>query len=228
MTDKELLDDVTAVGDEELARSLKEVWHVNRYLGGNPALFRHMRELLRKAPRDRAVRVLDVATGLADVSLALAAWSRRHAIPIAITGVDIHPRILKLAAERTAHAEAIRIEQADGRELPYPDGAFDVGFCNLALHHFEEEEAVLVLQELSRVCRFGWVVTDLERHPAAYAAAKLLAKFVWRSPVTRHDGPLSVRRSFTAGEAAELIARANVNGTVKRHFPFRLALIGHG
>lgn len=217
-----------AVEEAELARSLKEVWHVNRYLGGNPALFRHMRRLLRQAPKDRAVRVLDVATGLADVSLALAAWSRRQAIPVAITGVDIHPRILKLAVERTALADEIRIEQGDGRALPYANGAFDIGFCNLALHHFDETDAILVLQELSRVCRSGWVVTDLERHPAAYAAAKLLAKLVWRSPVTRHDGPLSVRRAFTADEAADLIARANVRGSVRRHFPFRLALIGHG
>ncbi|MFB9330485.1 methyltransferase domain-containing protein [Paenibacillus aurantiacus] len=225
--DKELLDDVTAVDDAELARSLKEVWHVNRYMGGNPALFRHIRQFMRQAPKHRAVRVLDVATGLADVSLALTEWSRRQVIPVEITGVDIHPRILRLAAERTAHVESIRIEHGDGRALAYPDGAFDIGFCNLALHHFVEDDAVLVLQELSRVCRLGWVVTDLERHPAAYAAAKLLAKLVWRSPVTRHDGPLSVRRAFTAGEAAQLIARANVKGNVKRHFPFRLALVGH-
>ncbi|MNG25054.1 hypothetical protein D3C84_1098510 [compost metagenome] len=80
---------------------------------------------------------------------------------------------------------------------------------------------------MARVTRSGWVVTDLERHRLAYLAAKLLAKFVWKSPVTRHDGPLSVQRSFTPQEAKELVALAGVKAAVHKHFPFRLAVVGH-
>ncbi|MBB3110393.1 ubiquinone/menaquinone biosynthesis C-methylase UbiE [Paenibacillus phyllosphaerae] len=228
LLDKELLDDEHAVDDTELMNSLREVWQVNRYLGGNPALFRHLKQMITAIERDRAIRLLDVATGLADIPVALAHWADKRSITLDITGVDIHPRITELAANRTAQTGRIRIEQGDGRRLAFDDGAFDIGFSNLALHHLDEEDAILMIRELSRVCRTGWVVADLERHPAAYAAARLLARFVWRSPVTRHDGPLSVRRSYTAPELRELLRRAGVQGNVYRHFPYRLAVVGHG
>ncbi|UVI27713.1 methyltransferase domain-containing protein [Paenibacillus spongiae] len=226
---KELLDGIDgedSVDSAELEHSLKEVWQVNRYLGGNPALFVHLKRLIREAEPDRPIRILDVATGLADIPLAIVRWAESRQLHITVTGIDIHPRIVQLAADRTKEARAIRIDTGDGRQLPYEDGSFDIVFSNLALHHMDEDGAVRMLQEMRRVARIGWIVTDLQRHPAAYGAAKLLARFVWRSPVTRHDGPLSVLRSFTAKEAGELLARAGLQAEVRKHFPFRLAMIG--
>jgi ubiquinone/menaquinone biosynthesis C-methylase UbiE len=143
-----------------------------------------------------------------------------------VTGIDIHPDIAALAVQRTQACPAVRIERGDGRCLPYADGSFDLSLCNLALHHLDDEGAIRMMGEMRRVSRIGWIVTDLERHPAAYGAARLLAKLVWRSPVTRHDGPLSVQRSYTAREAGELLRRAGIEAKVYRHIPFRLAIVG--
>jgi ubiquinone/menaquinone biosynthesis C-methylase UbiE len=224
----ELLDVVGAVEAGELESSLKEVWAVNRYMGGNPALFRHLRRLMAIADGDgRTVRILDIATGLADIPVAIVRWAEKRGMDVSVTGIDIHPQIAALAGSRTKAYPAVRIERADGRSLPYADGSFDLTLCNLALHHLDDEGAIRMLREMRRVSRIGWVVTDLERHPAAYGAARLLARLVWRSPVTRHDGPLSVLRSYTAREAGELVQRAGVTANVYRHFPFRLAIVGH-
>ncbi|WP_052350411.1 methyltransferase domain-containing protein [Paenibacillus gorillae] len=226
---KEWLDDDEGdqrVAPEELEFSLGEVWDVNRYLGGNPALFNHLDRLLLRVGRKEDITVLDVATGLADIPLALAARCRRKGLAVSIVGVDMHPDIVKLAERRTAEDTAVQVRQADGTALPYADNSFDIAFSNLALHHMDDEAAVKLLQEMNRVSRIGWVITDLERHTVAYAAAKLLARYVWQSPVTKHDGPLSVQRSFTVGEARALIRQAGVEASVRRHFPFRLALVG--
>ncbi|MCQ6560200.1 methyltransferase domain-containing protein [Paenibacillus mendelii] len=226
---KELLDGIEGadgIDSAELETSLREVWQVNRYLGGNPALFVHLKRMILEIRQDRPIRILDVATGLADIPLALVRWAERRKLQITVTGIDIHPRIAQLAADRTKAAGVIRIDTGDGRQLPYEDGSFDIVFSNLALHHMDEDGAVRMLQEMRRVARIGWVVTDLQRHPAAYGAAKLLARFVWRSPVTRHDGPLSVLRSFTVKEADDLLVRAGLHAEVRKHFPFRLALVG--
>lgn len=225
---KEMLDDAE-LDEQELMRSLREVWQVNRYMGGNPALFAHIKRMvLLAACGGRQVNVLDVATGLADQPLMLIRWAERKGIGLTVTGVDINSRIVRLAAARTAGSGAIRIEQGDGRRLTYPDGSFDIAFSNLALHHFDGDDAAMLLRELERVSRIGWVAADLERHPAALGAARLLARFVWRSPITRHDGPLSVQRAYTAAEAEALARRAGVDARLHRHFPFRLALVGGG
>lgn len=211
----------------ELEKSLGEVWGVNRYLGGNPALFNHLGSLMKKVGQVDTVTVLDVATGLADIPLALVSWCKRRNINVSIVGVDMHPKIVELALAKTAAHPTIQVIRADGTELPFENNSFDIAFSNLALHHMDDEAAVRLLMEMDRVTRSGWVVTDLERHKYAYLAARMLAKFVWRSPVTRHDGPLSVQRSFTAAEARQLVERAGVGASVHRHFPFRLALVGH-
>ncbi|MUT65373.1 methyltransferase domain-containing protein [Paenibacillus sp. NEAU-GSW1] len=217
------------VEPEELEISLREVWNVNRYLGGNPALFAHLDRMIREIGRDISeIRMLDVATGLADIPMALSAKYRKNGMAVSITGVDTHPGIVELASRRTEGDSAVNVKQADGTALPFEDGSFDIAFCNLALHHMNDEAAVKLLQEMNRVARAGWVITDLVRHPLAFAAAKMLARYVWRSPVTKHDGPLSVQRSYTANEAAQLVRSAGVDAVVKRHFPFRIAIACYG
>jgi len=52
-----------------------------------------------------------------------------------------------------------------------------------------------------------------------------MARSVWRNPITRHDGPLSVRRSYRAPEVKEMLWQAGLHARVQRHFPFRWAAV---
>ncbi|HLN62757.1 MAG TPA: methyltransferase domain-containing protein [Symbiobacteriaceae bacterium] len=222
ITATEILDQ--SVGDlAQLADSFREVFGVNRYLGGLRVLQHHL------APWVKArwnLTLVDVAGGTGDVAAALAGWARRRGTDLQATVLENHPQVLELACNRPG--AAYTVTEGDARCLPFGDGTFDVAVCNLALHHFEPDEATAVLRELHRVSRLGWVVTDLDRHPLAYAGARLLAAAVWRSPITRHDGPLSVRRSYRPREVAALLRQAGVAGAaVVRHVPFRWAAVCH-
>jgi flavin-dependent dehydrogenase/SAM-dependent methyltransferase len=173
-------------------------------------------------------RILDVATGAADIPLAVARWARERGTAVEIVATDNHPPRWNWRAQAVRGEPSIRVETADALRLPYADGSFDVALCSTALHHFDDDEdAVRVLRELDRVSRIGFVVNDLARSRTALLGARLLAITVWRTPpVTRHDGPLSVRRALTAPEMRRLAERAGLaDGTVRGHFPFRLALV---
>jgi SAM-dependent methyltransferase len=210
----------------ELARSLADLRAVNRWLGGTRVVLHHLAGLVERHPRG-SYRVLDVGTGSGDIPLAVAEWGRRRGIVIEIVATDNHPTTLELARAHTAAEPAVAVEHADARRLPYPDGSFDFALCSTALHHFGEGDDLRVLRELARVCRIGLIVSDLARSRPALLGARLLAATVWRRhPVTRHDGPLSVRRSFTPAELRALAARARpLNARVRAHFPFRVALV---
>jgi hypothetical protein len=71
------------------------------------------------------------------------------------------------------------------------------------------------------------VVTDLVRSRAALLGAKALAWTVWRRhPVTRHDGPTSVRGSFTPAELAALGTEVFGPRAIVRTYPgFRMSLV---
>ncbi|HWK89500.1 MAG TPA: methyltransferase domain-containing protein [Longimicrobium sp.] len=211
----------------ELERGLADLRRVNVFLLGTRVVLRHLRRLVAFHPRP-AYRVLDVGTGSADIPLAVAAWARRSGIRMRVVATDLHETTLAFARQRTAADADITVERADALALPYADGAFDIALCNTALHHFDDRaDALRVLREMDRVCSAGAIVSDLARSRPALLGARLLAATLWRThPVTRHDGPLSVRRAFTAAELRMLAADAGLpNARVHSHPVFRVALV---
>ncbi|GAA4496777.1 class I SAM-dependent methyltransferase [Gluconacetobacter tumulicola] len=80
-------------------------------------------------------------------------------------GVDLSPEML---AEGAARYPSIDTMAADIRQLPLPDGGFDVIWCRLVLGHLPD--CAPVYHELARVAAAGarLVVTDF--HPDAHAA----------------------------------------------------------
>ncbi len=211
----------------ELGRSLADLRGVNRWLGGTRVVLHHLAGLVARHPRP-AYRVLDVATGSADIPLKVAAWARSRGIRMQVTATDFHATTLDYARRAAAADPDVRVEAADALALPYADGAFDIALCSTALHHFDDRGDLLrVLSELGRVSAIGGIVNDLRRSRPALAGAHLLAATFWRThPVTRHDGPLSVRRAFTPAELDELARAAGLPGArVHAHVPFRVALV---
>jgi 2-polyprenyl-3-methyl-5-hydroxy-6-metoxy-1,4-benzoquinol methylase len=223
--------DQPGVDVSELSNSLRDLDVVNRWLGGKRGAVRSVLELvermaLRGAPRE--AKILDVGTGGADVPLGLIKVARENGIRLRIAALDVHPATLDFARKATANEPDIEVLAGDGRSLPFADRAFDIAMCCTALHHFETPEAIVVLRELNRVARVGIVVTDLARSRTALFGALLLSNSVWRRhPITRHDGPASVRAAFTVQELRELATAAAVEGAVRvRRDPiFRLSLV---
>ncbi len=158
------------------------------------------------------LRVIDAGTGAADIPLALdratGPWSS-----VGVTAVDSRPEVLAAAVRlhpELANHPRVSLALADGRALPWPDGAFDVGHASLVLHHLERAEAVAFLAELRRVARLGVVVNDLERGWVTLLGAAVLLRLMTRNAWTRHDGVLSVRRAWTRREAEGLLREAGL------------------
>ena len=92
-------------------------------------------------------RILDVATGTAD--LALAAMTVK---PEKIVGVDISEGMLVLGRkkiEARGLTESITLQQADSTALPFPDASFDAVTVAFGVRNFEQLQAGL--KEMRRV-----------------------------------------------------------------------------
>ena len=73
--------------------------------------------------------------------------------------------------------------------------------------------------------RRGWFVNDLHRHGFAHRGFPLLARLARWHPIVRHDGTLSIARSYRPGEWPPLLAEADItDARVFRAFPFRLCV----
>lgn len=203
------LDDASA-----LAGNLRDLRRVNALLGGVRLSRDAIEALVGAGAGGRpGIELLDVGTGGADIPVALLAEWSRNGRRLAITAIDDRAEVLaaaRLARPELDRVEGLRLEVADGRALPYEDRAFDVAHASLVVHHLEPDDAVRLLGEMARVSRRGIVVNDLSRSRLRWIVAWLLAHLATRNRYTRHDGPLSVRRAYTAVEMHALLAVAGL------------------
>ncbi|MCC7029921.1 MAG: bifunctional demethylmenaquinone methyltransferase/2-methoxy-6-polyprenyl-1,4-benzoquinol methylase UbiE [Chitinophagaceae bacterium] len=83
------------------------------------------------APR----HILDVATGTADLAIALTALK-----PESITGIDISAGMLEIGRQKVAlkeNTKMIRLQKADSENLPFDEGTFDAVTVAFGVRNFE-------------------------------------------------------------------------------------------
>jgi SAM-dependent methyltransferase len=119
----------------------------------------------------------------------------------------MQPATLEIARRRSTLFPEISYVQADIRSFQ-PGDRFDIVLCSLALHHFAWREAVEILQRLRRFGGRGVLISDLARSVTGLLGVYLLTSTIFRDPMTKFDGRLSIRRAFSFGEMKRLAIEA--------------------
>ncbi len=207
----------------DIVASLEDIAWSNRLFGGTQTILHHVSRLLAGVPADAPIRILDIATGSADIPAALWEWGRRRERTLTIIGVDNQAAMLRLAS---AQAPNIFLVQADALALPFPPGSFDLAFCALAFHHIGFESSVRLLGVMDRLTTAGFIVSDLRRDLPTLWGVQAAMATARAHPFTRHDGPASVRRAFSLREYRRMVALSGVQGvSLHTHWYFRVALV---
>jgi ubiquinone/menaquinone biosynthesis C-methylase UbiE len=204
-TQSEIMDDLSRP-EQEFAAAYRELTVINRWLGG-------VRAIERFLPPVPNPLILDVAAGACDVSEALASK-----MTCRIVVLDLNARGLRLARKSWPVT-------GDALAMPFRDGTFDVVMASLFFHHLSDEDCVRVLAHMWRIARRAVLVNDLHRHAVAYFSIRALTTLFSKSPMVRHDGPVSVLRAFRPNDLLNIAKAAGVPARVHRSFPYRLVLV---
>lgn len=208
----------------EMEETLRFLQRTNRFFGGTSLILKHLERFGRTWKASDKIHILDIGTGLADIPAAIALWARRKGHRVHITGIEKVEQIAVLAREHVRRFGEIEIRTED--LLDMNDGSFDYVLGSLLLHHIPEEAQVSFLEKCGRVARRGLLFSDLERSLAGYWAVKS-ASLILGNRVVRHDGPLSVQRSFTLPELERLARESGCSYLKARREPFfRVSLSG--
>ncbi|HLG14582.1 MAG TPA: methyltransferase domain-containing protein [Blastocatellia bacterium] len=222
--EEELLDQGAGC-DDDVARNLADLRRINRLLGGTRVIRRAIQAGLN-GDRPRSLSLLDVGTGSADIPAAIARWWERIGIQSTLVSLDLSERNLRIARSRFPLDPSIAIVRGDALRLPFAADEFDFVTASQFLHHFKDDEAVLLLSEFARVARRAVIVGDLVRNFVPYWFIRIAGPVLTTSFLTRYDGPLSVLRGFTVEDLRVLAARAGLtNCTVRQVFPYRVMLV---
>jgi ubiquinone/menaquinone biosynthesis C-methylase UbiE len=187
-----------------IADNLNDLRRVNRALGGVRLTLEPLRRLAACVPAHDTLRVLDVATGGADIPRAVAEWAARGGRSLLLVASDVSLDFLLVARQQRGGDCRILYVVADARRLPFEGGAFHVVTSSLALHHMLPDEASDMLAESRRCASLGVVVNDIVRGWLGYYGAFVASRLGSRNVLTWHDGPLSVLRAYTRREMEAL------------------------
>jgi len=211
----ELMDRADAA-PAELESALRSLRGLNRYFGSHRIVSRFVRRWIKHGDR---VRVLDLATGSADIPRLVANHARAVGAQVEIVAVDFQPTTVETARRLSAHYPEITCLRDDVLTFAAAE-PFDIVICSLALHHFSEEDAIVLLRQARALSRANVLVSDLRRGFLARVGVYLLTALVFRDRMTRTDGRASVARAFTCPELQELAKRAGWGNFDARKFRF--------
>ena len=145
---------------------------------------RAVRTLRGEQPR----RVLDVATGTADLALRI----QRTLHPRETVGIDLSTKMLdrgRTKVERRGLSSRISLQKADAAALPFDDASFDAAFVAFGVRNFEDLNAGL--HDIRRVLRPGAALVVLEFSTPRTFPVKQLYAWYSRHVLPRIGGMLS-------------------------------------
>lgn len=188
----------------ELEAALRSLRGLNRYFGSYALVLRFVRRWVKRGDR---LRIVDLATGSADIPRLIVDHARAAGAEVEIVAIDSQPQTIASARQLSANYPEIRCEIGD--VLIFGANAkFDIVICSLALHHFSDADAISLLRRCRELSKRHVLVADLRRGALASAGVYLLTALIFRDPMTRSDGRTSAARAFSFRELRAMATRA--------------------
>ena len=175
---------------------------------------------------DRAVHpgetisVLDVAYGQGDLLRAIASWAARNGVAVRLEGIDLNPRSAPAASSRGGD---IAYRTGDVFDFT-PEGTPDYVVTSQFAHHLPDNGVIRLIGWMERQARKGWFIADLHRTAYAYYGFRLLCRAAGWHRIVRHDGTISIARSFRRHQWRHYLQAAGVDAVITAHPPSRLCV----
>src|SRR5229473_8047464 len=199
----------------EVAASLSDLRTFNRWFGGVSTTQRMIKQVA-SATAQSSLTLLEVASGSGYVPQTVRDHLRGSGVRLKITLLDRAPSHLRGDAPAVV---------ADAVSIPFRDASFDLVSCSLFAHHLATDQLMQFARESLRACRVALLINDLIRSPLHLAL--IYAGFpLYRSRLTRHDAPASVKRAYTLDEMNEMLREAGAAEVeTETYFLLRMGVI---
>ena len=140
------------------------------------------------------LHIVDVGCGGGDMLRQIHVWAKELSLPVVLTGIDLNPDAIRAARAVTIPGTVTFLS---GRAQDFePPAGIDIVISSLLTHHMEDREIVDFLDWMESVARLGWFVNDLERRRIPYFAFRVFSGFTRWHRFVKHDGAVSILRSF--------------------------------
>jgi SAM-dependent methyltransferase len=210
---------------EELRACLRDLGRLNRwFLGYRPIL--NWLGTVAPASSAQPLRILDVACGYGDSLRRIELWAHMRGVAVELTGLDLNPDAIAIAAEITPSTSAIRWVASDVFRWQ-PDKPVHLIVSSLFTHHLTEADVVRFVQWMEVQAELGWFINDLSRAAIPYHLLRIFSKIAGLHRFVQHDGPVSIARSFIPEDWRRMCTAAGLHSddvSIQPVWPARLCV----
>ena len=208
------------VSQHDFADCMADLAKVNTVTLARRPTLRFIAKAAASSP-DRMLTILDVGFGAGDMLRKTRLMLRRSGRDARLIGIDLNPRSEPAAHAMTPSGMEIEWRTGDAFAMP-PEDTPDLIISSLVTHHMDDAEIVHFLTWMEATAKLGWFVNDLHRSAVAWHGFTAMSALARWHPFVRHDGPLSIARSFKREDWDRLLDEASVRqASVHWRFPFR-------
>ena len=217
----EIMDDFDLKG-EEMDLLLSDLKTVNTLLGGTNISLDGVKQLLERCDTNKTIVILDIGCGDGEILRKCAELGKSLNLNFELIGIDGNAHILKAAREKSKSYSNIKFQTGDILSTNALLPEHDIAQCTLFLHHFPNESIVRILQRLADKSKAGIVINDLERSKLAFWLFKLFSFVFLKTKIAKHDGLVSIARSFRRKELQQLSEKIkNTKTQIRWKWAFR-------
>jgi 2-polyprenyl-3-methyl-5-hydroxy-6-metoxy-1,4-benzoquinol methylase len=210
---------------DELRSCLRDISRLNRWFLAHRPLF-HWLDAFVPPSTLRPLRILDVGCGWGDSLRRIERWAAKRNILVELTGLDINPDAVAIAAEASPPASRVRWVAAD--ILQYAPGKpFHIVVSSLFTHHLLDRDIVRFLEWMERHAGLGWFINDLSRAAIPYHSLRVFVRLMRLHPFVQNDGPASIARAFQPSDWRRMCLAAGLaerDYTIHSFRPARLCV----
>ena len=219
----EIMDDLNYNGPI-LHDALDKLAKINQWLGGNKVTINGLKKVLRDHPKEDQITIIDIGCGSGDILRLVSRFGAQQGYNFRLLGIDANPHTVAYARASSKAYEHIEFKTLDVFSEEFKQLNYDLVLTTLFLHHFNEDELVMLLTSVVSKAKLGVVVNDLHRHKLAYYLFKLLCLTIKNDTIVK-DGLTSILRGFKKPELEMLSKQLNVEYKILWKWAFRFQWI---
>jgi len=209
----------------ELRACLRDIARLNRWFLAYRPLLAWLSAVAPTRPA-KPLHILDVGFGYGDALRRIERWAHVNAIAVELTGLELNPDAVAIAAEATPSTSAIRWVASDVFAWQ-PDRPIHLVVSSLFTHHLSEPDLIRFLQWMDLHAELGWFINDLSRAAISYHLLRAFTKLARLHRFVQHDGPVSIARSFVPGDWRRICTAADLDSntvSIQPMIPARLCV----
>jgi SAM-dependent methyltransferase len=193
---------------DELRACLRDLARLNRWFFSHRPLLHWLNSFV--PPRTpQPLHILDVGCGYGDALRRIEQWANQHRIAVALTGLDISPDAVAIAAEATPPESCIQWVAADIFAYA-PAQPVHLAVSSLFTHHLLEGDIVRFLAWMERHASLGWFINDLSRAAVPYHFLRVFTRLARLHRFVQNDAPVSVARAFVPQDWQRMCTEAGL------------------